>query len=406
MRILLLTDYYLPHAGGARVYYHNLYRPLARELGNDVHILTKKVAGWREFDRAESGGLLRISRSFTPLPSYGYRELPKIAFPFVGALSEVIRRPPDILHFGDLYPPGVISLCLKELTGIPYVAYCHGEEITQTDLRRYQPRVRDAIYRNAAVVVAASAYARAQLQRIGIPDSRIRTITPGVDSERFRPRQPSANLVRRCGAAGRRVLLTVSRLVPRKGHRAVMQAVARLRAGMPDLLYVMVGMGPEEASLRKAAAELGIEDAVHFAGFVPESELPDYYNLCEVFVMPNSEETATGDVEGFGMVFLEANAAGKPVIGGRSGGTAESIPDGVTGFRVDPADIDELALRLRELLAGKDLRRKLGNQGLERCRTGFSWTSRAKMLQTVSDEAVEAATAVSRTSARGVTGRA
>jgi phosphatidylinositol alpha-1,6-mannosyltransferase len=386
MRILLITDYYLPHAGGARVYYHNMYRSLWRELGDDVTILTKKVPGWRDFDRAESGPGLRIIRRFTPLPSWKYWELPKAALPLAGAIGQLIRRRPDIIHFGDLYPPGMICLWIKKTFGIPYIGYCHGEEITQTELRRYQPRVRDAIYRNANLVVAASAYARAQLLRIGIPDAQIRTITPGVDYERFRSQPRVQDLVRRCGAQDKRVLLTVARLVPRKGHLAVMQAVARLRAELPDIRYMIVGTGSAEAALRTAAAEYGIADAVHFTGFVPEADLPGYYNLCDVFVMPNYEEAATGDIEGFGMVFLEANAAGKPVIGGRSGGTAEAIVEGITGFRVDPADTGELTARIRELLASPALRERMGNQGQARSRAMFSWANRAQMLHALSEE--------------------
>jgi phosphatidylinositol alpha-1,6-mannosyltransferase len=154
--------------------------------------------------------------------------------------------------------------------------------------------------------------------------------------------------------------------------------------------YLIVGTGPDEPRLRGLAAELGIGAAVTFAGYVSEDRLPDLYNLCDLFVMPNREE-AGGDIEGFGMIFLEASAAGKPVVGGRSGGTADAIVHGVTGFLVDPEDVDELAATLQLLLANADLRETLGRAGRHRARSEFGWGSRAAMLREVSRAVVDRA---------------
>src|SRR5215470_12919399 len=152
LRTLLMTDAFLPHAGGARVYYYNLYRQLRDNGQTHLTILTKKVPGWERFDQQESTERFRILRCGRPLKNWKYAECPKIIPLFLRTSALLAQRHFDVIHFGDLYPQGVLSLWFKSLAGIPYIAYSHGEEITQTDLRRYQPRVRDAIFQGAARV--------------------------------------------------------------------------------------------------------------------------------------------------------------------------------------------------------------------------------------------------------------
>ena len=382
MKVLMLTDSFLPHAGGSREYYNNIYRNLVDLGDSEVTILTKKIPGWKEFDNIASNQSFRIKRRYKPLASWKYQELPKGLGPFLDAAWHVLRYSPDIVHAGDLYPPGVIAMFLKKLVGVPYVVYCHGEEITQTDHFRYQPRIRDRIYQYADAVVANSEFARQNLLRIGVAEKRIHKITPGVDFTRFRPMPPRTDLLKRYRLEGKIVLLTVARLVPRKGHRAALQAFEKVSSEVPDAHYLIVGTGPEEGRLRRFVQDAGLNDRVTFAGFIPGTELPDIYNLCDILVMPNRQEE-DGDVEGFGIVFLEANAVGKPVIGGRTGGAAEAIADGSTGYLVNPDDPDEIAARLRQLLLDAGLRERLGAAGVRRVHSDFSWETRAKILHGV-----------------------
>ena len=367
--ILVLADAWLPHAGGSRVYYNNLYQQLA-DHGHAVTVLTTKVKRAAEFDRAWNGSY-RIVRRFEPTGSWKYYQVSNVIGPLLQTLSAVLRLRPQMLHACDIYPQGVVALLLKTIMGIPYIAFSHGEEITQMDRHRGERMLRNAVYRHASAIVAASEYAVAQLIRIGIPRDRITKINPGVNCARFTPGAPSPAVMTMYGLEGRRVLLTVARLVPRKGHASVLKAVARILPDMPDLRYVIAGTGPEESNLRRLVSELGIESAVRFAGYVEDDLLPDLYRAADVFVMPNSENE--GDVEGFGMVFLEANAASKPVIAGRSGGTAESVEEDVTGFRIVPDDVDGLASLIGQLIADVDLRTRMGHAGLIRARRQFDW---------------------------------
>src|SRR5208283_3792976 len=265
------------------------------------------------------------------------------------------------------------------------VVYCHGEEIPQLDRYKYQPRVRNRIYLNADAVIAASEFTQNNLIRLGVPDDRICKIVPGVDSERFRPLPPRADLVERFGLQGKIVVLTVARLVPRKGHRVSLEAFNKICNEIPAAHYLIVGTGPEEPRLRQMVNEAGLNNRVTFAGYVPAEQLPDIYNLCDIMMMPNRQES-DGDVEGFGIVFLEANAAGKPVIGGRSGGAIEAIAEGKTGFLINPEDSDELAMALRRLLLDRRLREEFGREGARRAQTEFSWISRARLLQALNQK--------------------
>jgi phosphatidylinositol alpha-1,6-mannosyltransferase len=384
MKILFLTDWFLPHRGGARVYYHNLYNALVDGFGHQVTILTRKLTGWELFDREHSVKSYRIIRKGRPLKNWKWYQWLRLVPVLFHTLLLIRRIRPDAIHFGDLFPQGVVCLLLHRLLGFEYVGYCHGEEITQTDKRRYQPFVRNAIYKSAKTVIAASDFAYNNLARIGVCKERIVKINPGIDWQRFIDSEKDREaIIEQHNLQNCRVLLTVSRLCSHKGHALVIRALPRLLSDVPNLCYLIVGRGPEEERLKSLAIELGVAPAIRFAGYVPDEELPAYYATCDAFVMPSFEEPTTGNAEGFGMVFLEAGAAGKPVIAGASGGTAESVLENITGYRVDTRDTNELTERLLSLLADQDLTCRLGRRGLARVRNEFGWSERAALLEEI-----------------------
>jgi phosphatidylinositol alpha-1,6-mannosyltransferase len=391
LRLVLLTEVFLPHAGGSRYYYFNLFRRMAG-LHCDVTVLTKKTPGWQAFDTQEQASSFRIRRHFEPLAdvprprwaqALGLLNAGACSTLTVTAAAPLFQRT-DVLHCGDLYPPGALGLILKKAFRLPLIAYSHGEDITLVDSLRFQPKLRDLIYRTADAVIANGDFAIRNLQRIGIDRAKIHKITPGLDTSVFCPQPPDRQLRELYGITEEVVILTVGRLVPRKGQDRVLRALAAIAAKVPRFKYIIVGQGPEEAALVKLAAGLNLQDRVVFAGLVTDESLNRYYNLADIFVMPNRD--VAGDVEGFGMVFLEANAAGKPVIAGRSGGAIEAVDHGKTGFLVDPGDDGELRDALQTLLSNHECRQSMGAAGLHRVRSEFDWDSRAARLREISAE--------------------
>ena len=393
IRHLVTTDAFLPHSGGSRVYYAELYGNLVAMYPDDVTVLTRKVPGWREFDAAHNSSNFEVRRRFRPLPNWRYSQWPKVLPALAQAAAAIASGDYDCLHCGDLFPQALNGVWLRRLFGLPLLVFCHGDEISQTDRRRYQPRVRDFIYRHADALIAANQFAVDGLHRIGIDPQRIHKVTPGINFDLFQPRAKNHWLAESYQLGGKQVLLTVARLVPRKGHRVVLEALPAVAQAVPDIRYVIAGEGPEKENLQALARELGLGEIVIFAGEVPHHQIADFYNLCDVFVMVNRLE-AGGDVESFGMVFTEANATGKPVIGGKSGGTAEAILDGVTGFLVDPQSPEQVAEKLILLLKDQEMRRRMGAAGLERVRREFDWKTRARALRQITAEIIQRRTKV------------
>jgi phosphatidylinositol alpha-1,6-mannosyltransferase len=376
VRSLLLADSFLPHRGGSRTYYYQLYKDWAPD---QVTVLTKKVPGWQEFDARESTDHFRIIRRFRPVPSSRYSELPKAVLPLLHAAARTHVEHVDVLHSGDLFPQGITALLLRRLRALPYIAFCHGEEVSQTDRFRYQPTIRNRIYLSADAVIANADYACRRLREIGVPADRIHKITPGVDCDVFSPGTPNPELQERHRLSKCFVLLTVARLIPRKGHDMVLKAVARLAGEFPYLHYLIVGTGPEELKLRDLASALGISQRVTFAGFVSDDQLPDCYRMSNVLIMPNREQN--NDLEGFGISFLEASATGKPVIGGRSGGTSEAVSHGISGELIDGTDLKQLVAAIRAFLVEPGKAEAMGRAGRTRAQLEFDWKIRAQQLR-------------------------
>ena len=375
MRVLLLTEYFAPHAGGTAVYYHAIARrlpPGAVMVAARTHPLA-----------AEYDGQLPFPIVRTPFPRIPkVRMLVEWCAMVCVALWGVWRGGVTILQAGQVFPVGLAAHLAHRVTGVPYAVYLHGEELTAAAGQRR--RLIRYILRHAAAVFVNSRFTARQALSFGVPRRRLHLVRPAVDTRRFRPHGTSPTRAR-WGGADHRVLLTVGRLVPRKGQDTVIRLLPRLAEVAPDVVYWIAGDGPpaERRRLATLAAECGVAERVRFLGPVAVGGLAALYNACDVFVMLN-RTMPDGDVEGFGTVFLEAGACGKPVVGGRSGGVREAVRDGVTGFLVRDGD-DEAAVEvIARLLRDEALRGSLGEAGrrhaVERC----SWDRAARRVAAVS----------------------
>jgi phosphatidylinositol alpha-1,6-mannosyltransferase len=261
---------------------------------------------------------------------------------------------------------------LRKLMGIPFINYIHGEEITtDSNYRLYGRRRREYLQRSDAVVAVSEFTRRHLIERFGVAADKIELIVNGVDSERFHPGPKDPGLIRRYALEGKQVLLTVGRLVERKGADMTLRALPGVLEQVPNAHYLIVGTGEYEPNLRALVDELGLQGHVTFAGRIPVEELVSHYQLCDLFVMPN-RELPNGDTEGFGLVFLEANACAKAVVGGRAGGVVEAVRHGETGLTVEGTDVAGITAAIVELLTNDARREAMEQQGLRVARESSS----------------------------------
>jgi phosphatidylinositol alpha-1,6-mannosyltransferase len=245
------------------------------------------------------------------------------------------------------------------------VAYVHGEEITTAD--RYDPThrsARRALLASDAIVVVSRFTQKAVRNLLGeSAEARISLIENGVDGRRFHPDAKAPDLSKLYCLEGCFVFVSVCRLLEKKGVDHAIRAFARVVAQAPECRYLIVGAGPFGTKLKSLAMEEGVQKQVVFAGQVADDELMDHYRLGNVFVMPN-RELPNGDTEGFGVVFLEANSCGLPVIAGRDGGSIDAVQDGVNGLVVDGGSVAQIAQAMLRLRQDETLRDRLRQQGL------------------------------------------
>ena len=222
------------------------------------------------------------------------------------------------------------------------------------------------VLKRADALLSNSDFTRDTLVNLlGVDPGAVECVYPTVDENRFRPGLAGADLRAQIGLGeGQRVILSVGRLMRRKGFDNVVRSLPFLLQRGLDIHYVVIGIGEDFEHLRNLARELGLADRVHLLGHVSYEDLPRWYGVCDLFAMPNRE--IGGDTEGFGLVFLEAAAAGKPVVAGSAGGTGSAVVDGVTGLRIDGEQLDAIAWALFRLLSNPQEAGQMGQKGRER----------------------------------------
>jgi phosphatidylinositol alpha-1,6-mannosyltransferase len=380
--LLVSKKYFPPQVGGIS---HMMWE-ICRALGpREVCALTAQRAG-SSGPPANAGSGVRVYRR--PLAFSGAAGLQALGLG-AAAVEIGLRERPRSIQLATC-EEGYLALHLSRLLRLPYIVYAHGNEVLAArDSRWAKPRLA---LTSAGRVLANSRYTAGLLASIGVDERRVEIIHPGCDVAHYRPIEPRAGAFESLlGRPRCPMILTVGGLVQRKGHDLVIRALPAILPRMPQLLYVIVGEGPNRIHLEELAGSLGVRRNVHFAGRVAHERLPEYFALCDAYVMPSRARLEHSDVEGFGLVYLEANACAKPVIGGRAGGVPDAIVHGKTGFLVDPGDVDDLARAVVTLLGNRELASTMGRQGLERVRASFTWTHVANRVREALAAAAESA---------------
>ncbi|MCE5249115.1 glycosyltransferase family 4 protein [bacterium] len=373
-RSLLLTNDFPPVISGiSTVFYHVWkYFPSDRML-----VLTPRVKDSVAFDRNASFKPLR----FRPNREGILGKIGSMCGMFLWTAYLVIFRNVREIHAGQVLTSGPIGYFFQAVFGIPCFLWIYGGETTSSySASALKMWIVTRMVRKSAFIVTNSPSTTREMTGFGISRDRIIEILPAVDSVLFTPGSPDEHLIEKYRLEGKDVLVTVSRLAKRKGHDLVLRALAVLRE-RKNLHYLIVGAGEDRARLEQVVRELGIEKMVTFAGRAEDSELPLYYRLGDVYVMPNREVFDEPDsVEGFGISFIEAGACGKAVIAGRSGGAGDAVENGITGYLIDPENPAECAEKIEYLLDHPEVREEMGRRGRERVEKQFTWRHRAETL--------------------------
>ncbi len=388
MKILFLVTEIYPLPGGIQKYNHVLASSLGKAFGPDnilVIPFSHKVYCSRSEVRYQ---LFPVAKRFV------LREERMIIFRWYHKVLLFFKIMKILLaHRIDLILCGHIQLgfwgwLFKKIFRKPYFLLTHGTEVWGN------LRVRDIKYlKNSLRIVTVSEYTKNRLIEKGIQEHRVVLIRNSVDVGKFCPSPPDTEIINKYGLGEAKILLTVGRLASEeqyKGHDYVIRALPKIVEKVPNVKYLIVGGGDDEARLRNLTRKFGVEKFVIFAGFVQNEDLPAYYNSCDVFVMPSRVIRKADKLlgEGFGIVYLEANACGKAVIAGRSGGSQEAVVDGVTGLLVNPTSVKEITEAAIELLSDRNLATKMGMEGRERVVREFSEESVATRAKEIVEEAL------------------
>lgn len=387
--ILLNACQTLPEKGGIATYTHELAHRLG-EKGHSVSLLTYPSTGsppspsrHYEVQRCPSFDVRPLAKSGGSPTSLLTRLPPKVVAMALDTARVVHRIPGEqqnrILWAVTWWPDSLAAYLVSRILKIPYVITAHGyEAIIPAHTRRHFLYKR--VLNGAARVFAVSTHTADCLVQCEVSEERLRVIHNGVRPEQFtldgQTRRLLVQARNRFALDGRFVLLTIARLVPRKGHLAVLNALVGLKPRIPNLRYLIVGDGLMKDQLHRTVRELSLEDVVSFVGEVSDQERTALLHACDVFVMPNSDilrPDGVLDTEGFGIGFLEASACGKPSIAGKAGGAPEAVSDGQTGILVDPANTNELEDAIFRLFSDRDLALRLGRGGKQRVEREFTW---------------------------------
>jgi phosphatidylinositol alpha-1,6-mannosyltransferase len=369
MKTLLLSEVFPPKVGGSGRWFWEIYSKLPR----DKYVV---AAGFdplaHDFDSTHK---LMCFRWPLTLRNWGVSSISSIkAYLNLFSLLRTAVKIHNVvaIHCGTGLPEGLLGWVALKWFGIPYLCYVHGEELQIHNSSREYKLLSQLVYSNAQQIIVNSLNTQRMFSlHTGIVDN-VRLMYPGVDSKYFVPKQKDEDKLSQFGWSGKKIILTVGRLQKRKGQDHMILAMKKILEKIPNALYVIVGDGEERCFLENLVTAEKLHDHVRFMGKVDDATMLDCYQQCDLFVLANREFNR--DFEGFGMVLIEAQACGKPVIAGNSGGTAETMIVGETGLLVDATNIDSIADEVLQLLTDDERRDRMGNCAVSWVREKFDWS--------------------------------
>lgn len=374
MKILLVTMEWPPFKGGVANYYCNLAQELAKN-GVDICVLTTKQN--EVFTLSETPNLKVYTEPFL------FRLLWPSWLKLYFKIKNIVKKEhPDIIWVGQVLPVGEAAYLASKQFNIPYFVSAHGMDILLPQKNAKQDKILRKILANSALITANSEFTKHELKNLEVSEEKIAVIHPCphiTPTENLSSQKPLNDFKEKYKLQNKKVLLTVGRLVKRKGHHLVIKAMPALLQSFPNLVYLIAGSGQEKSSLMSLAEKLQLSDKVVLLSDLGDEKLKLCYQSADIFVMPNID--LPGDIEGFGLVYLEAALFGLPSIAGKSGGVGEAVIDTQTGLLANSNDGSDLLAKITELLTNEELRKKLGKNGQARTAQEFIWAKQALRLK-------------------------
>ncbi|MFI1412918.1 glycosyltransferase family 4 protein [Streptomyces sp. NPDC020707] len=375
-KTLIVTNDFPPRPGGIQAFLHNM------ALRLDPERLVVYASTWkRGREGAEATAAFDAEQPFVIVRDRTTMLLPtaRVSRRAVGLLRE---HGCTSVWFGAAAPLGLLAPALRKAGAERLMATTHGHEAGWAQLPAARQLLR-RIGESTDTITYLGEYTRSRIATALTAEAagRMVQLPPGVDEKTFHPGSGGDAVRARLGLTDRPVVVCVSRLVPRKGQDTLILAMPRILASEPEAVLLIVGGGPYEKELRRLAYETGVAGSVRFTGAVPWSELPAHYGAGDVFAMPCRTRRGGLDVEGLGIVYLEASATGLPVVAGDSGGAPDAVLDGETGWVVRGGSAEDAADRITTLLADPELRRRMGERGREWVESRWRWDLLAEGLR-------------------------
>lgn len=364
-KILFVTNDFGPRAGGIESFIMGLVERLPRDT---VTVYTSSQGDTSNYDSQwlEDFGVKVIrdrSKMLLPTPRVGR------------ALKKIIKEEEfSVACFGAAAPLGLLASTLRKAGISRIISLTHGHEVWWAKVFPFN-LVIHRIGQRVDVLTYLGDFTRRNISTALSPKAResMVHIAPGIDTSHFRPDSTPSKLRNELGLLDKSVIVSVGRLVPRKGQDRLIEALPLIRDKISNIHLLLVGAGRYRKTLEKLVEEMKVKDLVTFVGRVPYGQLPDYFRCGDIFAMPSRSRMAGLEVEGLGIVYLEASGCGLPVIAGNSGGAPDAVVDGVTGIVVDGTNVNAIASAIVRVLSDPAKMKAMGVTGNEWVSSGWSW---------------------------------
>lgn len=381
-KVLVLTENFPPISGGSGRWFWELYSRLPRE---QYLILADDIQAAKEFDKTHPLNVIRM-----PLKSseWGLKSVSGMKFYWqkFWQIKKIIKQHQIThIHCGRVIHEGVTAWLLKLFTGTHYLCYVHGEDVETAATSGEHNLMVKQVCKHADKLICNSHNSASIVKRLNYADdNKIAVLHPGVDASLFVPAEEDVQFKHQMGWQNRKVIITVGRLQERKGQDMMIRATALLKKQFPEILYAVIGRGECLDSLQALTAELGLTEHVQLLTEMSDAQMIQAYQQSDVFILPN--RTIGNDIEGFGMVLVEAQACGIPVIAGDSGGTKETMLLEQSGLVIDCTNAEVICSTVAKLLADPEYSKQMGKVGRQHVESELDWQAHVQKASLLFDQ--------------------